>query len=207
MIKTARMLLNELTSYTNPRGKIKRMADGGQLTPVTRGLYETNPSTPGHYLAGTLYGPSYLSFEFALAWYGLIPEAVYTYTCATCGKGRKKKYETPFGVYMFRDVPVQAFPYSVDLHAENGYSFMLASPEKAVCDMIYTQSPLANRHDIRNLLFEDLRIDESAFRGLNLDDMTELAGLYRTVNHRLLTTMIREMKRHEQHHRTNAEPA
>ncbi len=183
------------------------MADGGQLIPVTRGVYETDPSTPGHCLAGTLYGPSYLSFEFALAWHGLIPEAVYTYTCATCGKGRKKLYETRFGVYTFRDVPVQVFPYGVDLHIENEYSFMLASPEKAVCDVIYTQSPLANRHEIRSFLFEDLRIDESAFRSLELDDMTELAGLYHTVNHRLLITMIKEIIRHEQHHRANAEPA
>ena len=97
MIKTTAMLHDELRRYANPAAKISRMMDSGQLTPLIKGLYETDASVPGHYLAGVLYGPSYLSFEFALAWHGLIPEAVYSYTSATCGKGRMKRYDTAFG--------------------------------------------------------------------------------------------------------------
>ena len=62
------------------------------------------------------------------------------------------------------------------------------------------QSPLANRHEIRILLFENLRIDEASFQTLNQETMMELADLYHTVNHRLLITMIKEMKRHEKRH-------
>mgnify|MGYP001314848454 CR=1 FL=1 len=76
MIKTTAMLREELNSYVNPTAKIRRMADEGKLIPVVRGIYETDKNTPGHYLAPIIYGPSYLSFEFALAYHSLIPEKV-----------------------------------------------------------------------------------------------------------------------------------
>ena len=176
------------------------MTQNGQLIPIIRGLYETDGTIPGHYLSGAIYGPSYLSFEFALSWHDMIPEAVYTFTSATCGKGRKKKYDTPFGTFVYRDVPIAAFPYGITLHEENGYGYILASPEKAICDLLYTRAPRGNRKELRQLLFDDLRIDENAFWGLNRNEMTELAGLYHTANHRLLTSMMKEMERHERHY-------
>ena len=200
MIKTTAMLHNELRQYANPAVKIKRMADSRIITPIIKGIYETDASTPGHYLAGIIYGPSYLSFEYALAWHDLIPEAVYNYTSATCGKGRKKQYDTAFGTYLYRDVPVAVFPYGTELHVEHGYSFVIASPEKALCDQLYTISPCANRVELKQLLYEDLRIDPQALTGLCMDDMIELAGLYNTRNHRLLVSLAKEMKRNEQHH-------
>ena len=80
---------------------------------------------------------------------------------------------------------------------ENGYGYMIASAEKAVCDRLYTCSPCSNRTELRQLLFDDLRIDEAAFRSADLNEMAELAGLYKTKNHRLLIAMLKEMKRHE----------
>ena len=197
MIKTTAMLLQELTDYANPAAKISRMTRNGQLVPIIKGLYETDQTIPGHYLSGVIYGPSYLSFEFALAWHDLIPEAVYAFTSATCGKRRKKQYDTAFGTYIYRDIPTGAFPYGTRLREENGYSFLLASPEKAICDLLYTCSPCGSRKELRQLLFDDLRIDERAFHSIDRDDLIELAELYQTTNHRLLISMIKEMKRHE----------
>ena len=70
------MLLQEYRSYANPAAKIARMVKSGKLTPIIRGLYETDASVPGYCLSGVIYGPSCLSFEFALSWHNLIPEAV-----------------------------------------------------------------------------------------------------------------------------------
>ena len=197
MVNTTAMLLQQYRSYVNPAAKISRMVKNGDLVPIIKGLYETDRTVPGYYLAGIIYGPSYLSFEYALAWHNLIPEAVYTFTSATCGKKKKKQYNTPYGVFTFRDVPVAAFPYGTELHAENGYGFVIASAEKAVCDQLYTCSPCSNRTELWQLLFDDLRIDETAFRNTDLNGMAELAGLYQTTNHRLLISMLKEMKRHE----------
>lgn len=55
-------------------------------------MYETDSNTPGYLLAGSIYGPSYLSFDFALAYYDLIPERVVNYTSATFGKKKKKNF-------------------------------------------------------------------------------------------------------------------
>ena len=90
MIKTTNMILEELRSYANPKAKLSRMANQGECFRITRGLYETNKNTPGYLLAGSIYGPSYISIEYALAYYNLIPEAVYTITCATFEKKKKK---------------------------------------------------------------------------------------------------------------------
>lgn len=191
------MLLQRYKTYVNPSAKIGRLVKDGDLTPIIKGLYETDRAVPGYYLANVIYGPSYLSFEYALAWHDLIPEAVFTFTSATCGKRRKKLYDTPFGVFTFRDVPVAAFPYGTELHEEDGRAFMIASAEKAVCDQLYTCSPCSNRNELRQLLFEDLRIDETAFRDADLNEMSELAGLYQTKNHKLLISLLKEMRLHE----------
>ncbi|MBR5734145.1 MAG: hypothetical protein IKX79_01210, partial [Desulfovibrionaceae bacterium] len=92
MIHSTAMLLQQYGTYANPAAKIGRMVKRGELIPVIKGLYETDRSVPGHCLAGIIYGPSYLSFEFTLAWHGLIPETVYAFTSATCGKKKKKRH-------------------------------------------------------------------------------------------------------------------
>ncbi len=191
MVNSTAMLLMQYSSYVNPAAKIGRLVKQGNLVPIIKGIYETDRSVPGHYLARIIYGPSYLSFEFALSWHELIPEAVYTFTSATCGKKKKKRYETPYGIFTFRDVPVASFPYGIRLYNENGYGFVIASAEKAVCDQLYTYSPCSNRKELQQLLFEDLRIDENDFQNLDIVEMTELAGLYKTTNHRLLISMLR----------------
>ena len=108
MIKTTEMMLEELKEYSNPAAKLSRMAKQGECFPIVRGLYETDRTVPGYLLAGSIYGPSYISFEYALAHYGLIPETVYTITCATFEKKKKKRYETMFGTFIYRDVPSEA---------------------------------------------------------------------------------------------------
>ena len=196
MLKTHLVLMDELKGYRNPAMKITSMVKTGELTRVVRGLYETDPHTPGYLLAASIYGPSYLSFEYALAHHGLIPEAVRQFTSASFDKKRVKQFETPFGVFSYRDVPEVAFPYGVLPMVENGYSFRLATPEKALCDELYKLSPCANLVELEQLLFENLRIDRQALLNLNLTDMNEIASLYQTKNHKLLRSWIRKETRH-----------
>lgn len=93
MIVTTNMLLDELSNYANPKMKLARMVQQGKVFQIVKGLYETDKAIPGHLLAGSIYGPSYISFEYALGYHGLIPEAVYTVTNATFEKKKRKKYE------------------------------------------------------------------------------------------------------------------
>lgn len=195
MLKTTAILLEELKRYANPAAKIKRLVKAGSLIPVVRGLYETNRNTPGYCLAASVYGPSYLSFEFALSYHALIPEAVHTFTCATFEKKKAKHYVTPFGQFTYRDVPGKAYPLGVSLRAENGYSVLIAQPEKALCDLLYTISPRDSQAAFQRLLYEDLRIDDAAFGKLDPRNLLALAACYHTANHGYLQAFIgRQMK-------------
>ena len=118
MIATTAIILNELNEYASPADKLARMVQRGIYIPIVKGLYETETSTPGYLLAGSIYGPSYLSFEFALAFYGMIPEAVYTFTSATFEKKRKKKYKTSFGTFTYRDIPSSVYSYGLEMKKE-----------------------------------------------------------------------------------------
>ncbi|WP_425756007.1 type IV toxin-antitoxin system AbiEi family antitoxin domain-containing protein [Ihubacter sp. rT4E-8] len=91
MIQTTSMLLTQLQDYANPNTKLSRLVKNGNYYPIVNGLYETEKDTPGYLLAGSIYGPSYLSFDFALAYHGLIPEMVFTFTSATFEKKKKKR--------------------------------------------------------------------------------------------------------------------
>ena len=162
----------------------------GRLVQVTRGLFETDARTDGKYLAGAIYGPSYLSFDYALSVHALIPEAVYTYTSATFRKGKTKRYENAFGTFLYRDVPAAVYPLGVEIKVEGGYSYQIASPEKALCDKLYSLSPVYSVRALKELLFDDLRIDEAAFFALQKDDISQLAPLYRATNLKLLAKFM-----------------
>ncbi len=194
MIKTTDMLLKELKAYKDPANKIRRLVKAGEIFPVTRGLYTTRNNMPGHLLAGSIYGPSYLSFDFALAYHGLIPEAVYTFTSASFDKKRRKVYETLFGTFTYRDIPSQAYPAGVIIAKEGTTPFLIASPEKALCDKLYELSPATSQKELLYLLFEDLRIDENEFSALSKNEIKSYATLYNTTNHKLLIKLMEKMK-------------
>lgn len=194
------MLMAELKEYVNPIAKIRRLVDSGELVSIVRGLFETDPHIPGYYLAPIISGPSYLSFEFALSFHALIPETVHNFTSATFEKKKAKQYETPYGIFSYRDVPSEAYPIGVNLYSENGYGFQIASPEKAICDVLYKFSPLKNRAELESLLFDDLRLDQDEFFRLNKADLLEIAALFHTQNHKLLQAYVKRRIKNGSNH-------
>lgn len=195
MILTTNMLKDYYKDKVDVNGKIRRDVKNGKLFPIVRGLYETNPNVPGSRLAQFIYGPSYLSFDFILHAHGLIPEAVYnTFTCATYNKKKIKKYTNRFGTYIYRDVPKEVFRLGVIYFDENPYSYQVATIEKALCDKLYTISPVKNVSELRRLLFDDLRIDETKFNELKKNDLLQIAPLYRTTNLNLLIKLLKGEK-------------
>ena len=195
MVLTTAMLAEQLRRYRNTAGKISRMCKEEKIFLLTRGLYETDRSTPGYCLAAAIYGPSYLSFDYVLSKYGLIPEAVYVFTSATFGKKKKKSYENVFGLFFYQDVPDKAYPFGIEIVSEGDYVYQMATPEKAICDKLYSVSPVGSLKALEQLLFEDLRIDRTEFEKLNKDDLIFLCGLYQTNNHKLLKKKLEGRRR------------
>ncbi len=186
MVLTNDMIKDRLKKYSNKNTKISREVKKGNLIKIINGLYETNSHVNGYLLAGCIYGPSYLSFEFALSYYELIPERVMNYTSATCGKKKKKIYNNQFGTYIYRDIPAQVYPLGIKLIQEGEYSYQIATPEKALCDKLYTLKPIKNIKELENVLINDLRIDLEEYYKLKIEDLEEISRFYHSTNVNLL---------------------
>ncbi len=195
MILTTQQLKEKYSNYSNPIAKINRDIKQEKLFPLVRGLYETDPNAFAPYLAQFIYGPSYISFDYVLYDQGLIPEAIYkTVTCSTYNKKKIKKYTNKFGTFIYRDVPNDVFSLGVNAIKEGSYSFQVATPEKALCDKLYTISPVKSVKELKTLLFEDLRIDENRFNELKKEDILKLAPLYHSSNLNYLAKFIKGEK-------------
>lgn len=190
MIVSYEILKNSLTDYKAKDIKIKRMSDNGEIIKLTKNLYETEKNIPGYLVANAIYSPSYLSFDYALSYYGLIPEAVYVYTSATFKKGKKKEYKNALGTFTYRDVPAHIYPYSIEIFKENEYSYVMATPEKALCDKLYTLKPVKNKKEMFHLLFSDLRIDFDVLKQLNFDILYTLCDNYKSTNMKYLKKVL-----------------
>jgi len=174
-------LADSLRDYASPRAKITRMIRSGEVIQLRRGLFldgkEKDYSIRS--IASVLYGPSYISFEYALSAYGMIPERTNAVTSAIYGKNKDKKFHTPVGDFYYRCLPAAAFPYGVARETENGRSYLIALPEKALCDSIYKVNGVGSPELLESLLFDQWRMDEGRVTKLNRKLIRFLAPLYR----------------------------
>ncbi|MBQ9448540.1 MAG: hypothetical protein IJU60_01535 [Acholeplasmatales bacterium] len=178
MIKTIEMLLYEYRNYSNVYNKISLEEKNNNLIKLKRGLYETNKDADPFTIANVLLSPSYISFETALAYYGMIPERVYAIKSASFKKNKKKEYKNFFGLFLYQDINSNAYPYDINEIEIDGTKVLIASREKALLDMLSVISPRNNKNELLDLLFDDLRIDEVVFDELDKNRMIELCDLY-----------------------------
>jgi predicted transcriptional regulator of viral defense system len=123
------------------RIQLSRWVKTGKILQLRRGLYSIAPPyqkrQPHPFLvANHLQKASYVSLQSALSFYGLIPEVVNITTSVSTG--RPERLETPLGTYEFRHIKTELlFGYQM---AELGeQSVLIATPEKALLDLIYLQ--------------------------------------------------------------------
>jgi len=160
-------LANLLSEYHSPKDKVASMEKQGLLIRLKKGLFVVAPEISKveisrELVANHLYGPSYVSLETALSYHAIIPERVYSVRSVTAK--RAKQYLTPFGAYDYRTVPENYFSIGIQQKQSNAKSiFLIASPEKALCDLILVNSGLRLQSvkALRTYLEENLRIDLS----------------------------------------------
>ncbi len=176
---THQMLLSILKGYKRPNDKINMLVEKGFLTPVKKGLYITGPALnagkPASFLiANHICGPSYVSIDSALSFYGLIPERVYETSSVTTKTSRE--FTTSIGVFSYTHLPSPYYSLGVRrLSLSDGQHILLATPEKALFDKIVTTKSviLRSRIGVLNYLVEDLRIDEDSLKEMNTNIMQE----------------------------------
>ena len=199
---TIMIFMNNFTIYSEPlvdslrmkellkdtadkRGKIARMIQSGDLIQLRRGLYATRPELNPLCIAAGIYGPSYISFETALSFHGLIPEAVYEITSATLR--RPKEFENKFGRFRYRRLPETVYPIGIERMTESEIPFLIASPTKALCDRIALEPRMRSMKDVRQWA-ELMRLSETF--EIDLDILNACAEQYRRPSVRLLRRTV-----------------
>ncbi len=179
MIYDSQALKIKYKQYANIHQKISIEVKKGHLIRVKRGLYTDDLFIDAPVISNVCYSPSYLSFEYALSRYGLIPEYVSVYTSAVFNKKNYKRYLLKNVCFEYCSIPNDVYQYGIIyLKNENGMNYKIACKEKALCDVLYCKYPVRSIKDIKIMLFEDLRIDEEEFSKLDFDFIKQIAPLY-----------------------------
>jgi hypothetical protein len=179
MIKTHHAVMEELKDYAAPKARLTRLLKSGELIQVRRGLFVDSPSVSRRVLASALYGPSYISFEYALSVAGLIPERVEIVTSACFHKNRNKVFRTPLGEFRYFYLPDAVYPYGIRLEEDEGMSYLIASGEKALCDAVYKVPSVTSVNGMGRLLLEDWRMERDDLLKLDQTFIRWIAPMYR----------------------------
>ena len=181
--------------YKCKYNKICALEKKEALLRLKQGLYVPTSKTSGQPLsegliANHLYGPSYVSLQYALRYYGLIPEQVYTVSSVTTKRSRI--FQNSLARFEYVHVEEEAFHIGVRMEkAANSSSFLIASPEKALCDLIADISylNLRYRNEILIWLEEDIRFDMDELFRLDTSILREYAKVGKKKN--MITQLIR----------------
>ena len=160
--------------------KLHELESVGEIIRLKRGLYVVNPEVNGipvstELIANHLYGPSYVSMQTALRYYGVIPEAVYAVQSLTVKHSRS--FENVFGHFQYISCSPEYFSIGLTQVSKDNYTFVMATPEKALCDLILHTHGLNLRYrkEILECLEEDFRLDMEAFQGMNPEIIRQCA--------------------------------
>jgi len=194
-------LLDAVQGYAQPRMKISRLLAKGTVVRVKKGLYifgESQRRQPfcRELLANLIYGPSYVSLEYALHYHGLTPERVETVTSVTCGRSRT--FDTPVGTFSYRMIPLEAFRIGMDrVELDGARSFLIAIPEKALADRIVADrgAGITTQKQLHDYLQANLRIDPAAMQGLDPARLAEIARHYRSRRVKLLADLVSRLRK------------
>jgi hypothetical protein len=176
---TKQVLLYILKDYKRPYDKINELVKKGQLILVKRGVYIPGPNLhitgPSSFLlANHILGPSYVSMETALSYWGFIPERVYEIGSVTTQKS--KLYKTAAGRFSYIHTPLPYYCYGIkQVILSTKQTALVASAEKALCDKIVHTPGLIIRSakQAKDFLLEDMRIEKQLLYSLNTRVMAQ----------------------------------
>ena len=160
--------------------KVAALEASGKLLRLKRGLYVVNPTKSGkpvstYLVANHLYSPSYISMHTALRWYGLIPEHVFLMQSMTIKHSRQ--FQNALGTFNYIGVSRDYFSIGLRQDESEGSSIIIATPEKALCDLIYATPGINLRYikEAEAFLAEDMRIDIDDLKNFDIAILRQCA--------------------------------
>ena len=190
-------LMDCLSAYSYPRDKVTELLRSGSLIRVKKGLYVFGADYASRpfskeVLANLIYGPSYISSDSALSFYGAIPERIERVSSMTCK--RRKLFKTPVGEFLYNIIRPEAYSFGItQISLRDVGHVLMATPEKALVDRIASMKGVDATEGMIQLLLEDFRIADEFIRSLRLSHVKILSGLYKKRSVVVLHEALKEM--------------
>ena len=170
----------------------------GHLILLKRGVYilsddlRKQPLSMG-FISNFLLSPSYISLEYALSYYDLIPEAVMVYTSVSTKK--TTKFKTPLGVFDYRSIKESLF-FGFTKATDQGQGHFIAYPEKAILDFFYFHQNMdGSEEEFESYRFQNLEI-------LNLKRFDEFRREYNKKTNDIARSFIGFIKLEKKRYKT-----
>ncbi len=134
------LLRDQLRGYQRPDAKIRSLIDKGFLIRLQRSTFTFGPAAnrgliAREVLANIMYRPSYISLDYALSYYQLIPEAVRAVT--NISTKRNRTFNTPLGVFSYQYQKPEFFKIGfTQIKIGEHRRALIATPEKSLLDKI-----------------------------------------------------------------------
>lgn len=170
----------------------------GRIIHLKRGLYtlpgeQRKISFSSPWLANTLYSPSYLSLEFALSWYDLIPERATTFTSVS--RLKTATFTNPLGRFVYRHLKKELFFGFTPIQDEFKRDILMAQPEKALLDLLYLSG---GWQPSEQFFRESLRLQQ--LDQLNAARLKRYAQTFAIKKITAAIPILMGMKKYERHH-------
>jgi predicted transcriptional regulator of viral defense system len=154
--------------------RLSEWCQKGYIENVKRGFYRftDQPINQGvtYFTANKIYSPSYISLETALAYYQVIPEAVFI--SSSISTLNTTKLSTSMGNFTYQHVKENLF-FGYVLVSLNGLIVSLANLEKAILDYLYLYPELNSVDD-----FEALRWNKEVLKQLDFNLFSDYLQLF-----------------------------
>ncbi len=167
----------------------------GYIRKVARSFYVFNDRKLNEddlcLISNKLREPSYISLEYALSQYSLIPETVFVRTSITTKK--TASFETVIGNFSYQSVKKTLF-FGYVLQGQKKSKYKFAEPEKAILDFLYLRSDIKDGNDI-----ESLRINADIYEEIiDEEKLDKYLGIFQLVTLNEKVALLREyIKKHD----------
>jgi predicted transcriptional regulator of viral defense system len=185
--------------YENVNDKINNLKQKGIIKSLKKGFYIHTSLSNENIVSkeiisnNLLDSPSYISLDYALSFYGLIPEAVHDITAVTTK--RSKVFKTDIGVFSYKHIKKELFAIGIKTESSKNGNYLVASKEKAICDKIYFTKgiDLTSKSLMIEFIENDLRIDTDELANFNIKILSEYYQISKSKKIKILINIIKEI--------------
>ena len=176
----------KLMGYKIIPSQISSYSKKGQIIKLKNGLYliaDKKDIVITENVAFKMYEPSYISLEWALSQYGIMPEVIYNITSVTTKA--TGKFKNGFGLFIYKSIKKNLF-WGYKKEEKNGQVYLIAQPEKALLDYIYFNLPKIKK--ISDL--DDLRLNKFVIKELDKNKLKKYTKIF---NNKEISKIIEEI--------------